>query len=75
MSMTRIEAIKHFTARKYSGMTAFDAYSAAPTAVVRALDPKDTMLILDFHDHTIAAVVERLYRRSYSNPDGVKYDA
>lgn len=70
MSMTRAEAIKHFSARKYAGMTISAAFDACSQAVRNGLAEKDHQWIKRFPDVPAHEAGARLAVRNIQNPDG-----
>lgn len=70
MSMERHEAIKHFSARKYAGMTIGEAFAACPQAVRNGLAAEDHQWVKRFPDVPAHDAGARLAARNRQNPDG-----
>ena len=70
MSMERSEAIKHFSVRKYAGMTIGDAFAACPAAVRNGLHEQDHAWIKRYSDVPAHEAGARLAVRNFQNPDG-----
>lgn len=71
MSMTRAEAIKHFSVRKYAEISIREAFDAAPAAARNGLAAADHQWIKRFGDVPAHKAAERLAIRSRGNPDGL----
>lgn len=70
MSMTRDEAIKHFSYEKYAGSTIAQALASAPAAVRNGLHAKDHAWIASHPEIDAYEALQCLHARGLANPPG-----